>query len=301
MVYTVTFNPSLDYIVDVQDLKTGTVNRTSAELVYPGGKGINVSMVLKELGVQSTALGFAAGFTGEALMNMLKERGVVSDLIRLDEGMTRINVKVRSGEETEINGQGPLLSRAAIDRLCEKLEVLKQGDYLVLAGSIPSSMPQTVYLDILGKVAGSGVNMVVDASGDLLVEALKAGPFLIKPNNYELSDIFGADIRTKEEAAQYSRKLQEKGARNVLCSMAGEGAVLVTEAGEVITSGVPKGKVKNSVGAGDSMLAGFIAGFMESGDYKKALRLGISAGSASAFSDARATRAEIEALYKTAF
>ena len=301
MVYTITFNPSLDYIVDVDEFNIGSVNRTSAEIIYPGGKGINVSMVLKELQVETKALGFTAGFTGDMLKSLLADKGVDTDFIGLEEGFTRINVKLRSGDETEINGKGPVVSSAAIEKLCEKLKSLKEGDYLVLAGSVPAGMSQGIYLDILDMMAGRGVNMVVDATGDLLLKALKAKPFLVKPNNFELAEIFGVEILTKEDAALYSKKLQEKGAGNVLCSMAGEGAVLVTETGEVITSGVPEGKVKNSVGAGDSMLAGFIAGWMKSGDYKEALKLGICAGSASAFSDALATRYEIEELYKSSF
>ncbi len=301
MVYTVTLNPSLDYIVDVDSFAVGQVNRTKGEKIYPGGKGLNVSMVLKELGVETKALGFVAGFTGEALEKLLAERGVESDFIELDEGLTRINVKLRSGEETEINGQGPVVDARSIEELCGKLQELKEGDCIVLAGSVPSTMPKTVYRDIIERVAGSGLKVVVDTNGDLLLSVLDTKPFLIKPNNYELSDIFGAEVKTKEEAAIYAKKLQGKGARNVLVSMAGEGAVLVTETGEVIESNTPKGEVKNSVGAGDSMLAGFVAGYMDSGDYARALRMGICAGSASAFSELLATKNEIEELMKGDF
>ncbi|MBR4514048.1 MAG: 1-phosphofructokinase [Lachnospiraceae bacterium] len=298
MVYTVTLNPSLDYIVDVDGFAIGQVNRTKGEKIYPGGKGLNVSMVLKELGVETKALGFTAGFTGEALEKLLRERGVESDFIQLGEGLTRINVKLRSGEETEINGQGPVVSERDIDKLCEKLKALGEGDCIVLAGSVPSGMPKTVYRDIIDKVSGQGLKVAVDTNGELLLSVLDTKPFLIKPNNHELSDIFGVEIKTKEDAAVFAKKLQERGAGNVLVSMAGEGAVLVTEAGEVIESGVPKGEVKNSVGAGDSMLAGFIAGYMESGDYARSLKMGICAGSASAFSELLATKKEIEELMK---
>ncbi len=296
MIYTVTFNPSIDYIVTVEDLKLGEVNRTSKELMFPGGKGINVSMVLKNLGFDNTALGFLAGFTGDSIEQMLKANGVTTDFIKVKEGVSRINVKIRASEESEINGMGPAISKDDIDELYKKLDKLKDGDVLCLAGSIPSVMPSTMYSDIMKYLEGKDIKIVVDATRDLLVNVLEYKPFLIKPNNHELGEIYNVTLKTREEVVPYAKKMQEAGARNVLISMAGEGAVLVAEDGSVYMSEAPKGKVVNSVGAGDSMVAGFVSGYLESGDYKQALRKGLLTGSASAFSEELATKEEVEKL-----
>lgn len=298
MIYTVTFNPSIDYIVSVEDLKLGYVNRTSAELMFPGGKGINVSMVLSNLGIENTALGFLAGFTGDSVQNMLEANGVNADFIKVKEGTTRINVKIRAQQESEINGMGPAIGEQDIKALYEKLHKLQDGDILVLAGSIPTVMPETMYSDIMEYLKGKDIKIVVDATKDLLLNVLKYKPFFVKPNNHELGEIYGVELKTRDDVVPYAKKMQEQGARNVLVSMAGEGAVLVAEDGEVYKSRCPKGKVRNSVGAGDSMVAGFIAGFLKTGDYKEALRSGLLTGSASAFSDNLATLEEVEELGK---
>ena len=296
MIYTVTFNPSLDYIVDVEHLKLGLVNRTVRELIYPGGKGINVSIVLKNLGFDSTALGFLAGFTGTDIQNRLETMGVKSDFIEVSEGMSRINMKIRSDEETEINGMGPAIASSDIDKLYEKLDGLQKGDVLVLAGSIPSVMPGTMYSDIMKRLDGRGIDVAVDATRDLLMNVMPYHPFVIKPNNHELGEIFNVELRTREEVVPYAKKLQEKGARNVIVSMAGEGAVMVAEDGSEYLSEAPRGKVVNSVGAGDSMVAGFIAGYISTKNYEQAFRMGVCTGSASAFSEQLATKAEVDAL-----
>lgn len=298
MIYTVTFNPSLDYIVSVKDFRTGIVNRTTDEIIFPGGKGINVSMVLKNLGYDNTAMGFMAGFTGEAICSMLEKKGVTTDFITVEKGVSRINVKLRSDEETEINGQGPEIEAKDIDKLYRKLDLLADGDTLVLAGSIPDVMPQSIYMDIMKYLEKKNIYIVVDATRDLLVNVLAYSPFLIKPNNYELGEIFGVEIKNKDDVVAYAKKLQEKGARNVLVSMAGDGAVLVTEDGNEFRAEAPKGKVVNSVGAGDSMVAGFIAGFLSTREYMQAFKLGVCTGSASAFSEELATKKEVEELLK---
>lgn len=296
MIYTVTFNPSLDYIVSVNHFETGKVNRTTKELMFPGGKGINVSLVLKNLGLDSTALGFMAGFTGKEIERLLDVQNVHSDFIPVAEGISRINVKLRSDEESEINGMGPGIGAAEIDELYKKLDTLKDGDILVLAGSIPSVMPETMYRDIMERLSGRGIRIVVDATKDLLHMVLPLHPFLVKPNNHELGEIYGVKLETKEEVIPYAKRMQSEGAVNVLISMAGEGALLVAEDGKVYQSMPPKGKVKNSVGAGDSMVAGFIAGYLKSGSYEDAFYTGLCTGSASAFSDNLATREEVNGL-----
>lgn len=296
MIYTVTFNPALDYVVRLPAFAPGEVNRTESEDIQLGGKGINVSCVLGQLGVQSVALGFVAGFTGAALEEGLARRGVRADFIRLPEGLTRINVKIKASVETEINGQGPAIPAGALEELFRKLERLAAGDVLVLAGSIPASLPSDIYQRILARLAPKGVLCAVDATGELLVKVLPYRPFLIKPNDHELGEIFGRTLSSDGEIAECARLLQQKGARNVLVSMAGDGALLLDEGGNVHRLEAFKGKVKNSVGAGDSMVAGFLAGWLEKGDWAWALRLGSACGSATAFSDALATRAEIEAL-----
>lgn len=296
MIYTVTFNPALDYVVRLPAFEPGAVNRTESEDIQLGGKGINVSCVLGQLGFKSVALGFVAGFTGEAVEAGLARRGVNADFIRLPEGLTRINVKIKASVETEINGQGPAIPAGALEELFRKLERLAAGDVLVLAGSIPASLPSDIYQRILARLAPKGVLCAVDATGELLVKVLPYKPFLIKPNNHELGEIFGRTLSTDEEIVECARLLQQKGARNVLVSMAGDGALLLDEGGNVHRLEAFKGKVKNSVGAGDSMVAGFVAGWLEKGDWAWALRLGSACGSATAFSDTLATRTEIESL-----
>lgn len=298
MIYTLTFNPSLDYIVTVSDFTCGIVNRTTEELIFPGGKGINVSIVLKNLGFESTALGYDAGFTGDKLRNLLEEKGIKTDFITVKKGMTRINVKIRSKQESEINAQGPAISEEDVRKLYEKLNKLTDGDILVMAGSIPDVMPGTMYMDIMKYLQNKKLKIVVDATKELLINVLPYHPFLIKPNNYELGEIFHVDITEKSDVIHYAKQLQEKGARNVLVSMAGEGAVLVAENGTVYTSEAPKGTVINSVGAGDSMVAGFLAGYLESESYEKAFKMGVYTGSASAFSKELATKYEVMALWK---
>ena len=298
MVYTVTFNPSLDYIVSMEGFQLGKTNRTAKEQMLPGGKGINVSTVLKNLGIPNIALGFSAGFTGEEIKRRVEEMGLASDFIDLPNGYSRINVKMKDFDGTEINGQGPDISPAETEKLLEKLDGLKEGDVLVLAGSIPRTMPDSIYSDILRRLDGKGILTVVDATGELLLHVLEYSPFLIKPNNHELGEIFQVKLETREDVVLYARKLQEKGARNVLVSMAGQGAVLLDEMGQVHMLPAPKGKLVNAVGAGDSMVAGFLAGWLTKKDYEYAFRMGISAGSASAFSENLATKKEIEEVYR---
>lgn len=298
MVYTVTFNPSLDYIVSVEDFRLGMTNRTSSELILPGGKGLNVSMVLGNLGIENTALGFVAGFIGEEIVRRIEEMGVKSDLIPVENGISRINLKLKSIDGTEINGCGPEISEKNVERLMIKLDVLKNEDVLVLAGSIPSSMPDDIYKKIMERLNGRGVMIVVDATKDLLVNVLEYHPFLVKPNNHELGEIFHTELKTRKEVIPYAKKMQEMGAANVLVSMAGEGAVLAAADGTVQDIPAPKGKLINGVGAGDSMVAGFLAGWMEKRDYKHAFYMGVSAGSASAFSEILATGKEVEAVYQ---
>ena len=298
MIYTVTFNPSLDYIVSVDNFTCGIVNRTTDEIIFPGGKGINVSMVLKNLGCENTALGFMAGFTGREIIRLLEEKGISTDFIHVAEGTSRINVKLRAQKETEINGQGPAIASADIKKLYEKLDSLQDGDILVLAGSIPDTMPESMYMDIMEHLQNKKLNIVVDATKDLLMNVLAYHPFLIKPNNHELGEIFHETITEKDDVVKYAKKLQEKGARNVLVSMAGDGAVLLTEEGKAFESEAPEGKVKNSVGAGDSMVAGFLAGYLKNKDYAQAFKMGVCTGSASAFSEELATKEEVEQLLK---
>lgn len=295
MVYTVTFNPAVDYVVHTDEISVGGVNRAKSEKIYFGGKGINVSMVLSELGVKSKALGFVAGFTGDAIEKGVAEKGIETDFVHLDNGFSRINVKIKSAKETELNGQGPKIDGKALDELFEKLDKLSDGDTIVLAGSIPDSMPADIYEKILERLQNKNVKAVVDATKDLLMNVLKYKPFLIKPNNHELGEMFGVTLKTNAEIAEYAQKLKDMGARNVLVSMAGDGALLLDENGKTHVCGVCKGTVKNSVGAGDSMVAGFIAG-SENGDYEYALKLGTAAGGATAFSDGLAEKALIDEL-----
>lgn len=299
MIYTVTFNPSLDYIVSVEDFQTGRTNRTSQEQLLAGGKGLNVSTVLGNLGIESTALGFVAGFTGEEIVRRMGQLHVKSEFIRLEEGFSRINVKLKTIDGTEINANGPQIGAPQVDQLMKQLDRLQEGDILVLAGSIPPSMPDDIYRNIMARLEGRGIMIVVDATKDLLVNVLEYHPFLIKPNNHEIGEIFGETPMTREAVVPYAKRLQELGATNVLVSMAGEGAVLLTADGQIFDAPAPKGTLVNAVGSGDSMVAGFLAGWMEQTDYRHAFYMGIAAGSASAFSDQLATRAQIEQVYGT--
>lgn len=300
MIYTVTFNPSLDYIVRLDSFTAGEINRVNYEQVLAGGKGINVSIVLQNLGQKSTALGFLAGFTGEEIKSQLSGFGVKSDFVQLKKGFSRINVKAKAESETEINGQGPDISEAEREQLFHQLDKLTADDTLVLAGSIPKTLPDDIYQKIMARLDGKGIRIIVDAEKKLLLNVLQYHPFLIKPNNHELGDMFGVTLTSDEEILTYARKLQEKGAQNVLISMAGDGAILLTADGKSYKSPAPKGKLINSVGAGDSMVAGFITGFTESnGNLEKAFHMGVATGSASAFSENLATRPEVEALLAT--
>lgn len=298
MIYTVTFNPSLDYIVSMNGFELGKTNRTIGEQMFPGGKGINVSIVLSNLGFKNTALGFTAGFTGEQIEREVRKMGLLTDFIHIEEGFSRINVKLKDYDGTEINGMGPEIGQIHINELFEKLDRLHADDILVLAGSIPKSLTDSIYSDILDRLQKKEVLFVVDATKNLLLNVLQYKPFLIKPNNYELGEIFDVTLETREDVVPYARKLQEKGARNVLVSMAGQGAVLVDENDMVHMLAAPQGKLVNAVGAGDSMVAGFVAGWTKQQDYDYAFRMGIAAGSASAFSELLATRQEIEQVFE---
>lgn len=298
MIYTVTLNPSLDYIVSVEEFKLGLTNRTDSELILPGGKGINVSTVLSNLGIENTALGFVAGFTGDEIIRRLENMGIHAEFIRLSEGFSRINFKLKSVEGTEINGQGPQIQEADVRKLTEQLERVKEGDTLFLAGSIPASMSNDTYRNIMADLQDRKLRIVVDAAGDLLLRVLEYRPFLIKPNHHELGEIFGVGLQPGEAVIPYGRRLQQMGAGNVLISMAGAGAALIAEDGSVYMASAPEGELKNGVGAGDSMAAGFMAGWMERQDYEYAFRMGVAAGSASAFSENLATGDEIRRLYE---
>lgn len=290
MIYTVTFNPALDYVIRVDHFRTGVINKVNEAHVFAGGKGINVSYILKELGYRTKALGFVAGFTGEEIKAGCTKMGVANDFIDLQEGMSRINIKLRSDNETEINGMGPNITEADLNSLFAKLDQLENNDILVLSGSIPSCIPDNIYETILEKVSSRNVYSVVDATGQLLVNVLKYHPFLIKPNNFEIEEIFNIKLNGEDDIVKYTEKLQKMGARNVLVSLAGEGSLLVDEKGHAHRMGVCKGTVKNSVGAGDSMVAGFIAGYFKNGDYDEALLMGTASGGATAFSEGLASK-----------
>lgn len=298
MVYTITFNPSLDYIVTVDDFRLGITNRASSEMILPGGKGINVSAVLNSLGIDNTAIYFSAGFVGDEITRRIGEMGIRADEIRAEGGCSRINLKLRSIDGTEINGRGPEISGGDLEILFAKLSELKQGDVLVLAGSIPADAPLTLYGDIMHRLEGRGVRCVVDATGELLMNTLKYHPFLIKPNNHELGEVFGDEIRTRESAVPYSEMLLDMGAENVIVSMAGEGAVFASSDGNVILLSAPEGEPVNSVGAGDSMVAGFIAGVLTGRSKEESFKLAVASGSASTFSELLATKEEILKVYE---
>ncbi len=300
MIYTVTFNPAIDYVVRMSsELAPGMTNRSDSEECYFGGKGINVSTILQNLGIENTALGFVAGFTGKAIEESVRNKGIHADFVELDEGISRINVKIKGQAETEINAQGPRIPEEAQKKLFDRINKLQDGDVLILAGSIPNSLPSDVYERIIALVNDRKIEVVVDATKDLLKNVLKYHPFLIKPNNHELGEMFGTVLKTDDELEVHAKKLQELGARNVLISMAGDGAMLISEDGQKFRIGVPKGKVRNSVGAGDSMVAGFIAGYHKYQSYEEALKMGTAAGSATAFSDDLATGEAILNLYQS--
>ena len=301
MIYTVTLNPALDYVVQVEEFTLGAVNRTAGEQIYPGGKGINVSVVLNTLGYDSVALGFIAGFTGNQLIRELQKKGVRNDFISVERGMTRINVKVKGGKETEINGIGPEVPAIAAQVLQIQMERLKAGDVLVLSGSVPKTLPENIYEKLMARLEERNVLVIVDTSGEALTNTLRYKPFLIKPNHHELGQIFNVEISDKETAKVYAEKLQQMGARNVLVSMAEKGALLLDETGNIYSCDAPKGVVKNSVGAGDSMVAGFVAAFLETKDYERAFQIGVAAGSASAFSEYLPTKSDILEVYQENF
>lgn len=296
MICTLTLNPSLDYIVTVDHFQVGATNRTSDDFILPGGKGINVSIVLQNMGLESQAYGFLAGFTGRALESMVEKAGIRAEFLWVEKGDTRINVKLRSDQETEINGRGPQITEADVEKLLVKLDALQAGDTLIISGAIPASLPQTLYRDIMERLQGRDIRIVVDATRELLLNVLPLHPFLIKPNQHELEEMFDVRLETLEDIEACARKLQEQGALNVLVSMGGDGALLLDENGRRHYAPAPKGTLKNSVGAGDSMVAGFMTGYLNTGDYNTAFKTGVCTGSASAFSDLLATREEAEAL-----
>lgn len=296
MIYTVTLNPSLDYVMHLDNLEVSGVNRSKKEEVYPGGKGINVSIVLNNLRIPNKALGFIAGFTGNEIDRIMKQLGTSTDFIMLDQGISRVNVKLEAGKETEINGMGPRITPADVRELYAKLDEIQDGDFLVLAGSIPNSVPDSIYQDIMKELSHKNINIVVDATKNLLLNVLKYKPFLIKPNHIELAEMFNVTLNSDEEIVTYARKLQEMGAQNVLISMGGDGSILITSDGEVVKITVPKGTVVNTVGSGDSMVAGFIAGYIKSKDLKQALKFATATGSATAFSTWLATKDTIDDL-----
>lgn len=300
MIYTVTFNPAIDYVVQLTSpLRIGEINRNDAEAFQFGGKGINVSNVLNTLGHSNAALGFIAGFTGDSLQKGLQDMGLDARFIQVRAGMTRINVKIKAGDETEINGLGPVITGEDMEALYRQMDALRSGDTLVLSGSIPGCLPSSTYENIIARLQNRGIQIVVDATKDLLVNVLKYHPFLIKPNNHELGEIFGRILKADDEIIDCAKKLQDMGGRNILVSMAGDGALLLDETGVPHRVGCPKGTVVNSVGAGDSMVAGFLAGWLETGDYGYALKLGTAAGSATAFSLGLGDRSTIQALLET--
>ena len=296
MINTISLNPSLDYVVKVDSFKADALNRINSEQIYAGGKGINVSIVLKNLGVDNTALGYVAGFTGDEILRQIKDHNVDCDFVKLESGMSRINVKLKSDGETEINGAGPDISEKDLESLYEKINKLGKGDFLILSGSIPKSVPDDIYERIMKSLLDKEVEFIVDATKDLLLKVLKYRPFLIKPNHHELAEMFNVELKNDEDIIAYGKKLQEMGAKNVLISMAGDGAILLPENGEPIKREVPKGILKNSVGAGDSMVAGFLCGYLKNKDLDEAFKMGIATGSASAFSEELATKEEVENL-----
>lgn len=297
MVYTVTFNPAMDYVMQVKNMNEKDINRSEEETMFYGGKGINVSSVLTQLDIENTATGFLAGFTGSELERMLRTDNINTDFVHLKTGFTRINVKIKSEKELDINAHGPDISEQDIDEFLNKLKKIKSGDYLVLAGSVPPSLSDDIYEKILEHFTDKDINVVVDTTGNLLKNILKYKPFLIKPNHHELGEIFSVDINSTQDVIRYAKKLQEMGAKNVLVSRAKDGATLIDENGNVISVTNAPGKIVSSVGCGDSMVAGFIAGYIESKDYEKALRLGAVCANATAFSSSIAKKKEIDNMF----
>lgn len=302
MIYTITFNPALDYITQVENFKTGEINRTKTETILPGGKGLNVSIVLKNLGIENTALGFVAGFTGEELIKKLESQGVKTDFVKVKEGITRINVKISSlnnnkVEETALNGMGPQITKENIDELLKKINNMIASDFVILSGNIPKNLENNIYEKICKILKEKGITFIVDSTQDLLINVLKYNPFLIKPNKEELEETVKCNIHTKEDIINSAKTLQEMGAQNVLVSLGNDGAILITKEGETYFSEAPKGQVINTVGAGDSMVAGFLAGYYKTKDYEYALKMGVSAGSASAFSVNLATKEEVDSIF----
>ena len=306
MIYTLTFNPALDYTTQVENFKIGKINRTKTENILAGGKGLNVSIVLKRLEIENTAISFVAGFTGKELERKIKEYDIKTDFIETHKGYTRINVKISSLEknsliqesETALNGNGPEITENDIEKLLQKIQNINSNDIVILSGNIPKCINENIYEIICKELDGKNVKFVVDASQKLLMNCLKYKPFFIKPNKEELEETFNTKIETKEEIIIYAKKLQEKGAQNVLISLGGDGAILLTEKNEIYYSNTPKGQVVNTVGAGDSMVAGFVAGYLKKQNYKEALKLGIASGSATAFSAGLALKEEIDELLK---
>ena len=298
LIYTLTCNPSVDYVVQLETFQYGMVNRSRGEQVFSGGKGINVSVILKNLGIPNRALGFLAGFTGDFIEQDLQEQGCQTEFVRLAKGFSRINVKIKGQEESEINGGGPAVDQAAMEALFEKMNSLQKGDMLIISGSIPPSLPKDLYEKILSLLAERGVYAVVDTAGEALMRTLRFAPFLIKPNRQELEELAQKRLFTREEIVAQGRRLQEMGAKNVLISMAAEGAVLLTSDGKILFGEAPRGEVRNSVGAGDSMVGGFVAGWLKTGSCREALKWGIAAGSATAFCEGLATGEEICRLYE---
>ncbi len=296
MIYTITFNPALDYITQVENFKIGKINRTKAEKILPGGKGLNVSIVLNNLKIKNTAIAFIGGFTGEELKNKIENYGIGTDFIKVTDGITRINIKINSDEETAINGQGPQIMEKEIKELLEKIDKMKNNDIVVISGNIPNGVPKTIYETICEKLAKKEILYIVDATRELLINVLRYKPFLIKPNKEEIEETFNVKLNNIEEIKTYARRLQEMGAQNVLVSLGGEGALLISKDKKEYYSKAPKGKVINTVGAGDSMVAGFLTGFLKTNKYENALKMGIATGSASAFSENLATEEDVEKI-----
>ena len=303
MIYTITFNPALDYITQVENFKTGEINRTKTETILPGGKGLNVSIVLKNLGIENTALGFVAGFTGEELIRKLETQGVKTDFVKAKDGITRINVKIssvndNSVEETALNGMGPQITKENIEELMNKIQNMTVDDFVILSGSIPKNIDNNIYEKICKILNEKGITFIVDSTQELLINVLKYKPFLIKPNKEELKETVKRNIHTKEDIINSAKTLQEMGAQNVLVSLGNDGAILLTQEEKTYYSEAPIGQVVNTVGSGDSMVAGFLAGYYKTKDYEYALKMGVSAGSASAFSVELATKEKVNSILK---
>lgn len=296
MVYTITFNPAIDYVVEVDNINPGHVNRCKDEYILFGGKGINVSTVLNNLGIESVALGFIAGFTGDAIEKGVQELGVKTDFIRLAKGQSRINVKIKSEEETDINARGPKIEEDELERLYTRLDLIGEGDMLVLAGSVPDTLPSDIYMRIMERVKDNKTDVIVDATKELLLNVLEYRPFLVKPNKEELGELFHVSCGSESEVIECAWRLRRLGARNVLVSMGGDGALLLAENNELLKAKAPSGDVVSAVGAGDSMVAGFIAGYMKEHDYRKALNMGTAAGSATAFSRGLAIKEKVDEM-----